>query len=252
MRLIRKYQRFVKFCAVGFSGAIITFGITWILTEQIGIWYMASMVIAVAIATVWNYNFNLFWTFRTSTKFTDANYEWESFYNGNPIQKWWKQSIAKTVWKWIPPEKSGILLDWGCGSSPIISKYKEAIGIDTNLDKLNFMREKLPHTRFGSLVVGDNYDNILCIEVLEHLDKPLGMIMQISGILKTNGRVIFATPDYNKKLWHLAEMFTPYKNDHRTELYKESLEILCRSVKLYPIKYRYVAGCDLIEMFEKR
>lgn len=250
MRIIRKYQRFLRFCLVGGSGAIITFGITWLLTEQFGLWYMLSMVIAVAIATVWNYNFNLFWTFKTSTKFTDASYEWESFYNGNPIQKWWKQSIAKTVWKWMPD--NGLLLDIGCGSSPIISKYRDAIGIDPNADKIRFIREKLPHTRFGTEVIGSQYDNVLCIEVLEHLDKPMLMIRQIASLLKTGGKVIFATPDYDKYLWHLAEKFTPYKEDHRTKLNKEALEILCRSVALYPVKFKYIAGCDLVELFEKR
>lgn len=252
MKLIKKYGRFIKFCVVGGSGAIITFGITWVLTEVFNMWYMLSMVIAVGIATIWNYNFNLFWTFRASIKFNDANYEWESFYNGNPIQKWWKRSIAKTIWNWLPPENGGFLLDYGCGSSPIISKYKNAVGIDTNISKVLFMRDKLPHLRFQQSFNGSKCDNILCIEVLEHMEEPLEMIMRISGILDKGGKVIFATPDYNKKLWHLAEKFTPYKDDHVTQLNKKLLEELCARCGLYPVKHKYIAGCDLIEMFEKR
>jgi 2-polyprenyl-3-methyl-5-hydroxy-6-metoxy-1,4-benzoquinol methylase len=251
MKLIQKYQRFLKFCMVGGSGAIITFGITWILTEKFGLWYMASMVIAVAIATVWNYNFNLFWTFRTSNKFTDANYEWESFYNGNPIQKWWKQSIAKTVWEWIPNHHQ-LLLDIGCGSSPIISHYSNADGVDKNVDKLEFMKLKLPHINFKESINDYIYDNILCIELLEHLEKPEDMIWEITTHLKVGGRVIIATPDYKRPLWAIAEKFTPYKDDHITKLNRKLLEEMCIQYMLHPIKYRYVAGCDLIEMFEKR
>lgn len=250
MSIIQKYQRFIKFCVVGGSGAVITFGVTWILTELFDMWYIASMVVAVGIATVWNYNFNTFWTYRTSTKYTDANYEWESFYNGNPMQKWWKQSIAKTVWNWIP-ENNKTLLDIGCGSSPIISKYKKATGIDPNLSKLLFMKDKLPNVSFSQSLNGDLYDNILCIEVLEHLENPQEMINTIKSHLLTGGVAVIATPDYNRKLWYLAEKFTPYKEDHKTKLSRKSLEKLCRNAGLYPVKYKYVAGCDLVEMFRK-
>lgn len=252
MSLIRKYQRFIRFCVVGGSGAIITFGITWLLTDIAGMWYMASMVIAVAIATFWNYNFNLYWTFRTLSNFSDSNYEWESFYNGNPIQKWWKQSIAKTIWNWIPPVKGGNILDYGCGSSPIISKYKHATGIDTNVAKLEFMKDKLPHLKFSQSIDGMKYDNIICIEVLEHLENPMELIKQLSSNLYTDGNIIFATPDYNRKLWSIAEKFTPYKDDHVTKLNRQELEALCKTVRLYPVKHKYIAGCDLVEMFVKR
>jgi len=251
MNILKKYQRFIRFCIVGGSGAIITFSITWFLTEKFNLWYMVSMAIAVAIATAWNYNFNLLWTFKTASKFTDANYEWEAFYNGNPIQRWWKQSIAKTIWEWIP-DPYQYLLDVGCGSSPILTKYIMATGVDTNLAKLEFMRSKVPFVTFQREIDNCKYDNVLCIEVLEHLENPLTMIGMISAHLDVGGKAIFATPDYNKRLWYLAEKFTPYKDDHCTKLNKESLEMFCKSVGLYPIKHRYVAGCDLIEMFEKR
>jgi 2-polyprenyl-3-methyl-5-hydroxy-6-metoxy-1,4-benzoquinol methylase len=237
---------------VGGTGAIITFGITWILTEQFGMWYMASMVIAVAIATIWNYNFNLLWTFKTFGKFTDANYEWESFYNGNPIQQWWKHSIAETVWKWIPPTNGDKILDFGCGSSPIISKYKNATGIDSNLKKLKFMQEKCPSVKFNYAIFDREFDNILCIEVLEHIVEPEDTIAYLCDYLRIGGKMVIATPDYKKKLWILAEKFTPYKTDHFSKLDKGLLERMCARHNLFPINHTYIAGCDLIEMFEKR
>ena len=251
--MIKKYAKFWKFCVVGGSGAVITFGITWLLTEKLGMWYMASMVIAVAIATVWNYNFNLMWTFKVLVDFKAPGYEWESFYNGNPIQKWWKRSIANTVWEWIPDiEKT--LLDIGCGSSPIIAKYPRATGIDPNYDKIHFMQSKLPDTAFYGFIPlrPETYDNVICIEVLEHLESPENMIAVISQRVNKNGKVVIATPDYKKPLWHLAEKFTPYKDDHITKLDRVTLENLCIKYGLYPIKHKYVAACDLCELFEKR
>jgi hypothetical protein len=248
--MIKKYARFIKFCIVGGSGALITFGITYLLTEYYHLWYILSMVIAVAIATVWNYNFNLLWTFKVLVDFRSPGYEWESFYNGNPIQKWWKQSIAKTVWEWIPSNET--LLDVGCGSSPIISKYSKATGIDTNYDKLKFMQTKLKDLQFYGFIPfkPETYENVICIEVLEHLNNPEELIKEISArVIK---KVVIATPDYKKPMWSIAEKFTPYKEDHKTKLNRELLESICLKYNLHPVKFRYIAGCDLVELFEKR
>ncbi len=249
--MIKKYSRFLKFAVVGGSGALITFGITYALTEWLHWYYLLSMVVAVAVATIWNYNFNLYWTFKVLVDYKSASYEWEAFYNGNPIQKWWKQSIAKTVWNWLPPNNE-TLLDVGCGSSPIISKYKFSTGVETNLDKIQFMRQKMPQGNFSCNMPTVQYHNVICIELLEHLEHPEETVEQISKIVRQFGKVIIGTPDYKKPLWHLAEKFTPYKEDHITKLDKVSLEKLCGKYHLYPVKYKYIAGCDLVEMFEKR
>lgn len=248
-----KYKKFIKFCAVGGSGALITFAITAFLTEILGFYYLASMVFAVFVATIWNFMLNLMWTFKERKVFTEDSYEWESFYKGNPIQKWWKRSIARTVWEWMPPQEGIKILDVGCGSSPIISKYKDAVGIDLNRNKLAFMSQKLPQQSFNFELDGyHGFDGILCIELLEHLAEPFEMIMQLSAKVKKGGKVIFATPDYKRFIWSLAERFTPYKEDHCTKLDKKELERLCKSTGLYPVKHKYIATCDLIEMFEKR
>jgi hypothetical protein len=248
--MIKKYARFIKFCIVGGSGALITFGITYLLTEYYHLWYILSMVVAVAIATIWNYNFNLLWTFKVLVDFRSPGYEWESFYNGNPIQKWWKQSIAKTVWEWIPQDET--LLDVGCGSSPIISKYSKATGIDTNYDKLKFMQTKLKDLQFYGFIPfkPETYENVICIEVLEHLNNPEELIKEISS--RAVKKVVIATPDYKKLMWSIAEKFTPYKEDHKTKLNRELLESICLKYNLHPVKFRYIAGCDLVELFEKR
>lgn len=247
--------KFIKFGIVGTSGAIITFGLTWILTEKLGLWYMISVAIATIVAMISNFLFNNYWTFAVKTRTpSDADYDWFAYYNGNPIQKWWKQSITKTIWNWIPVSNS--LVELGCGSSPTISKYPNALGIDINAEKIRFMQDKLPNNRFvinNSTRWLDNgiFSNVLCIEVLEHLKEPEIVISEISRILKNYGTVIIATPDYSKILWHIAEMFTPYKEEHCTKFTRDSLEQLCYKYNLKPIKHTYIAKCDLVEMFVK-
>jgi putative flippase GtrA len=248
-----KYQRFIKFCVVGGVGAIITFGITWLGTEIARLWYMFSLVIAVLITTVSNFTLNSLWTFKLTEDPEAADYDWRSFYKGNLVQKWWKQSIAKTVWDWIP--NTSRLVDIGCGSSPIICNYTGALGIDKNRSKLEFMKEKSPSNHFTtketSVLASNTFDYALCVEMLEHLAEPEKLVAEIARVLKGDGKVVIATPDYSKWLWLLAEKFTPYKEEHIYRFTRESLEALCKKYGLVPTKHRYVATCDLIEMFEK-
>lgn len=253
-----KYQKFIKFSIVGGIGAVITFGLTWLLTEIFGLWYMLSLTIAAVTALCSNYTLNCLWTFKIAKNTDDADYEWDSFYNGSIIQRWWKQRIAKTIWGWIP--NASKLLDVGCGSSPIITHYPDALGIDVNSKKLEYLQERCPYIKTQKAQTGlfllesvkNQFDYVLCIEVLEHIKHPEYTMAAVSDLLKENGKLVVATPDYNRPLWHLAERFTPYKEKHITHFTRRSLEELCANFNLIPVKHKYIATCDLMEMFEKR
>lgn len=250
-----KYYRFIKFCCVGASGAAITFFLTWLLTDVFGLFYLLSLLFAVGVATVTNYTFNTLWTFKAERKPDAPDYEWMSFYQGNPIQRWWKQSIAKAIWRMLP--KGGKLLDIGCGSSPNSSCYSDVTAVDLDQGKLATLKAKMPHI---STIVGSacklefpdaSFDSVTCIEVLEHLPSPKRAIEEIARVLKIGGKAVIATPDYSKKQWLLAEKFTAYRNGHVSRFTKNDLEMLCRRYKLVPKEHQYVAQCDLIELFER-
>lgn len=315
-----QYKDIVKFCIVGSSGTLLNLGILYLITNKLGVYYIISATIGAVIATIFNYTVNHFWTFQRREiknnwiigwlkyKLTDditilvylgelllftevfgmwyflsaiiaiiinypirytilkrfiwkiikhsqnnPSYEWDSFYNGNPIQMWWKRKIANIVWEWIPNTKE--LLNIGCGSSPISLKYDNIICIDTNKDKIEFMKKKHTTGNYSLQTTKDfnneSFDYIICIEVIEHLSNPIEMISEISRLLKVNGRLVIATPDYNKKLWNIAEKFTPYKEEHNNHFTMDKLDRLCEKYNLMPNTYKYIAGCDLVEMFIK-
>ena len=242
-----------KYQLVSSSTDWIYIGMIALFTEVFGIWYILSA--ALSLVLIFPAKFilasGLIWSKKLDVKSED--YEWNAFFKGSPIQKWWKRSIAKTVWTWAP--NASKLLEIGCGSSPTISKYDHAIGIDTNKRKLEFMKKKLPNCKFlekkTEQFKDEEFDHVLCIEVLEHLNNPTYMISEIARLLKPYGNAIIATPDYKKTLWHLAERFTPYKEEHIVKLDKEKLEEICRLHKLEPVRSKYIAGCDLVEEFVK-
>jgi dolichol-phosphate mannosyltransferase len=251
-----RYRRFIRFCIVGGSGTLMHLAIVWIMTEAVGLWYMFSICIAVAIVVTWNFTLNSLWTFSHEKNPDDHDYDWYGYHKGNPAQKWWKRSIAKTVWRWIP--SSSTMLDIGCGTSPIITQYPNAIGIDTNSQKLRFMRKLLPKQKFLKAKEGcslkfnsNSFDYVICIEVLEHLKNPDRMIQEIARVLKPKGQTILATPDYNRLWWYIAEFFTPTREQHISKFSRKKLEEACSKYGLTPVQHKYVLGCDLIEMFEK-
>ena len=99
------------------------------------------------------------------------------------------------------------LLDIGCGDgsfgSLVLStgKYKEVYGIDISEDalkgsvkkglivnKVDLNKDELPFR--------DSYfDTITCLDVIEHVVDPYGLLSQVYRVLKPNGILIISTPN---------------------------------------------------------
>lgn len=56
--------RFLKFGIVGGSGILVNMGGLWFFTEVIGIYYLISSVLAIALAMISNFIWNDLWTWR--------------------------------------------------------------------------------------------------------------------------------------------------------------------------------------------
>ena len=56
----------IKYYSVGGSGVLVNHGILYALTDFMGLWYIASQVIAISISISSNFLFNRFWTFSGS------------------------------------------------------------------------------------------------------------------------------------------------------------------------------------------
>ncbi len=259
-----KYSKFVKFCIVGGSAALITFGVTWILTEEIKLWYMASLVIATAIAMVFNFTLSSIWTFAIGKNMNDADYEWNAYYKGNVIQKWWKHKIVKYVREMVTDKEGQIILDYGCGSSPIASELgkQQYFGIDTNEKKIEYVGKKLPYVYYTKIPnsFDSNCDVSMAIEVIEHMSeisKAHELIKMLRDKTKINGTVIIATPDYNSLIWKTVEfvygklMPNAYASDHKVRFEEQELIEVCLDYGLEHVETKRVAGCDMVCKFRK-
>ena len=54
----------LKFALVGISGTIIKLGALYLLTDMIGLWYLASYGVAFVLSVISNYIWNSRWTFK--------------------------------------------------------------------------------------------------------------------------------------------------------------------------------------------
>ena len=68
------FLKFIKFCAVGFSGMFLDFGITWVLKEKFKINKYISNSIGFILAATSNYMLNRYWTFHSGNKQVATEY----------------------------------------------------------------------------------------------------------------------------------------------------------------------------------
>ena len=55
--------RAIRYCTVGGAGAVIQLGLTYVLTEFLGMYYMYSLAAAILTATVWNFAMHGYFTY---------------------------------------------------------------------------------------------------------------------------------------------------------------------------------------------
>ncbi|KKN79344.1 hypothetical protein LCGC14_0341260 [marine sediment metagenome] len=179
--------------------------------------------------------------------------EYHAFYEGTETQKEWKQAIAlllKTITEDLKPQR---ILDVGCGSSPNLNymfSRDGKVGIDVNEKALEYMKgHSDAEFRYGSVMEipfpDNSFDIVTCIEVLEHLypkdiDKAL---MELVRVLKPNGHLILATPNYASRKWRIVEnaqkllQSGAWTSDHHTKFTHELLTGFCNKYGLREIRY---------------
>ena len=189
-----------------------------------------------------------------------ADFDWKAFNSLNLIQRMWKKSMAKNVWRITEGDYSRVL-DIGCGSSRIITHFNNAVGIDIDKNKIEYMKKINKNIEFEvmdccNMEFGDkSFDTIICTEVIEHLEKPEKLLSEISRIVRNNGIVLIATPDTSKIQWRIIQwiynILGAYKGQHITYYTLETLKESAKRYKLNYIQHKYIMSCDMLCVFNK-
>ena len=94
-----------------------------------------------------------------------------------------------------PPEAPIKILDVGCGQN----KFPGAIGIDANpRTQADFIHDL---GVFPYPFNDDEFDEIICRHVIEHVPDVLGFVNELYRITKAGGRLKIVTPHYSNPDW---------------------------------------------------
>lgn len=108
--------------------------------------------------------------------------------------------ITEAILSQIPKDKIG--LDFGAGPGPVISKIITEKGYQTKLYDPVFHPD--------NSVLSQQYDFIICSEVMEHFHQPAVEFARLKSLLKPGGKLFCMTQLFDKSIdfakWH-------YKND---------------------------------------
>ena len=256
---LHKFRRPLRFLLVGGLGTLIYLGILLLLTEAAGLWYLLSAVVGIFVATVWNFTMNNYWVFSKTESSESPSYEWDAWYKGNPLQRWWKRKIGYVTKTLLGDPRS--LLDVGCGSSPAINLFMGyRVGIDRSQGKLDF----LGRYTTASLYCADieegldfpvsSFEAVMCNNVLEHLTNPREAVEGIARLLAPQGKAVMTIPDEGSLIGKVGDWlyrkFGSYGHEHISRLTAKSLDRICEGAGLDLVGSRRVLS-DTVRHYVK-
>jgi 2-polyprenyl-3-methyl-5-hydroxy-6-metoxy-1,4-benzoquinol methylase len=125
-----------------------------------------------------------------------------------------------------PPNKQKPrILDIGCGngslSNFLAQQGYEVVGVEESESGVKLANQSFPSCRFiqGSIYdlpyseLGDNFDIVIAVEVIEHLFYPKELVRSSKKCLKPNGGLILTTP-YHGYLKNLVMAATGKMDNH--------------------------------------
>jgi len=94
------------------------------------------------------------------------------------------------------------MLDVGCSVGRIMEIAPEKFeGIDIDKKALEIAKKKGLKVKFANITEKlpfgkESFDGVYCSQIIEHLEDPLHLVLEVKRILKKGGKAVFITPDY--------------------------------------------------------
>jgi len=137
-----------------------------------------------------------------------------------------------------------VVLDAGTGRGHLLDKISSkcnlVCAIDSNLCLLKFARSRIAGENVTLLnadlsrvpIRSGYFDRIICLEVLEHSEAPLGIVSELFRILNPNGICVIAVPTYQSEALYskLNPHYDRNKGEHITILRKQEWLSLFKGV----------------------
>lgn len=155
----------------------------------------------------WTYLRTLLRLRRLRVSVQSADYDALAFDSLIPFQRYWQHKRYRIVMSYLEPD--GRVLDVGCGSSRIIQGLRKGVGLDTQLNKLRYLRGRAPMLVAGSLTHlpfrDGAFRQMVCSEVIEHVPREQVRLSEFHRVLVPGGTLVLSTPDYSSWIWKTIE-----------------------------------------------
>lgn len=137
------------------------------------------------------------------------------------IPQWYLVLYPRLIGQTKPTHK---ILEVGCGKSYVLEKLaqekrieeKNIYGIEQSEVAIEYMQKIIPE---GSFIVADasvlpyeknQFDIVLLLEVIEHLEHPVKVLDEISRVTKVGGKLFLSFPNFSFFPWRMARFFSDY------------------------------------------
>jgi dolichol-phosphate mannosyltransferase len=200
--------------------------------------------------------FGRLWRLRNSI--ASADYDERAFDSVVPLQRYWQRRRHSLVTRAV---SRGPILDVGCGSSRILRDLKGAVGVDISFPKLRYMsRYGVPLVQasvFALPFADAAFETVVCSEVIEHVVGREAPLRELARVHRRGGTLVLGTPDYARFSWRALEalyrFLAPggYADEHVTQYTHQSLRDLVVGLGYRHLRTDYVAGSEMILIFER-
>jgi SAM-dependent methyltransferase len=196
--------------------------------------------------------FGAMWTLRNSI--ASADYDTRAFNSRIPFQRWWQRRRYAILSEYIGTAST--VLDAGCGSTQLLNRFPQTVGMDYSLRKLRFMRRPgrrlVNASTFDLPFRSEAFDVVISSQVIEHLPDEPRLFEELVRCLAPGGTLVIGTVDYGKWEWPLIERVyelvkpTGYAQEHITHFTEESLVRRIRGLGLTVQQIRFICRGEII------
>src|SRR2546421_10461513 len=197
------------------------------------------------------------WRLRNSVASSD--YDARAYDSVIPLQRSWQRGRYRVITRLAGGFHR--VLDVGCGSSRILGSNPAMIGLDIQLHKLRYSARygnSLVHGSIFELPFADgSFDCVICSEVVEHIPAQEKPFDELARVLKTGGRLILGTPDYDQWQWRTLEWLyghlAPggYADEHITHYSRTNLSAYLQGKGFAIEGVEYVGSSEMIFSLRK-
>ena len=196
--------------------------------------------------------FRAMWVLRNSVESSD--YDTRAFYSRIPFQRWWQRRRYAILSGCIGDTLR--VLDAGCGSTQLLNRCPQIVGMDFGLRKVRFMRRPGRRLVNGSTFAlpfrSEAFDVVISSQVIEHLPDDPVIFTELIRCIAPGGALVLGTVDYGSWQWPLIEwlygLFKPtgYAQEHITHYTTASLVQRLTGLGLRIEQIQYICRGEIV------